>query len=298
MMGRRRLTGSKKGNMKSGRRWRTDVGNKYMRQVHAEVGKGNGYGFYSESAITFYLSNLPESLTGKELWFECLNLGHLVDAFIPSREIDPKVVLTFNSTIGAKKNLQNKDTWESIFINMFMWDGQIIPYERIAWVQVHGVPIQLWEGNTFDCIGQTLGKVVEQSNASYDDGNLVVDEIGVLMGNPFRISQKLNIEWKGRLFPVWIQELGSELYFIPVLTIFFRFLSCRITGMSPPLPSAPRAHFVKAPPRKRIKRKSNVSPDDCNQDQAVCNQDELSKVAKDMDPLGEDEDQFDSQGGC
>ncbi|KAI3760567.1 hypothetical protein L1987_50963 [Smallanthus sonchifolius] len=66
---------------------------------------------------------------------------------------------------------------------------------------------------------------------------------------------------------------------------------------SPPLPSAPRAHFVKATPRKRIKRKSNVSLDDCNQDQAVCNQDELSKVAKDMDPLGEDEDQFDSQRG-
>ncbi|KAI3829210.1 hypothetical protein L1987_03327 [Smallanthus sonchifolius] len=49
--------------------------------------------------------------------------------------------------------------------------------------------------------------------------------------------------------------------------------------------------------RKRIKRKSNVSSDDCNQDQAVCNQDELSKVAKDMDPLGEDEYQFDSQRG-
>ncbi|KAI3802507.1 hypothetical protein L1987_30640 [Smallanthus sonchifolius] len=73
-------------------------------------------------------------------------------------------------------------------------------------VQVYGVPLQLWEGSTFDRTGQILGKVVDFSAASIESGNLSFDVIGILVKNPLRISTSINLEWEGRTYPVWIQE--------------------------------------------------------------------------------------------
>ncbi|KAI3755136.1 hypothetical protein L1987_54931 [Smallanthus sonchifolius] len=39
-----------------------------------------------QKAISFFLTNLPDFLSGKELWMECRNLGHIVDAFIPRKK--------------------------------------------------------------------------------------------------------------------------------------------------------------------------------------------------------------------
>ncbi|KAL8241087.1 hypothetical protein R6Q59_014442 [Mikania micrantha] len=35
-----------------------------------------------EKATSFFLQNLPEELSEKELWRECINYGHVVDAYI------------------------------------------------------------------------------------------------------------------------------------------------------------------------------------------------------------------------
>ncbi|KAI3712974.1 hypothetical protein L1987_71544 [Smallanthus sonchifolius] len=118
-----------------------------------------------------------------------------------------KVMITFGSSVGARKFLHaNKDVHERLFKNLQLWDGQLIPFDRIAWVRIHGVPVQLWEGKTFDRIGKMFGKVVESSEVSFETGNLSFDEIGILVASPHRISQEMNIEWNGNSFLVRIQE--------------------------------------------------------------------------------------------
>ncbi|KAI3814165.1 hypothetical protein L1987_18912 [Smallanthus sonchifolius] len=95
---------------------------------------------------------------------------------------------------------------ELIFKELAIWEGQDVPFNRIAWVQVLGVPLQLWEGNTFDWIGQLLGKVVEFSFASNKTGNLSFDEIDILVSNPLRISTSMNLEWGGKSYQVRLEE--------------------------------------------------------------------------------------------
>ncbi|KAI3821433.1 hypothetical protein L1987_09001 [Smallanthus sonchifolius] len=65
---------------------------------------------------------------------------------------------------------------------------------------------ELWEGNTFDRIGQLLGNVVERSIASSETGNLSFEEIGILVKNPLRISTIIDLECKGRNYLVRIEE--------------------------------------------------------------------------------------------
>ncbi|KAI3814603.1 hypothetical protein L1987_14243 [Smallanthus sonchifolius] len=118
-----------------------------------------------------------------------------------------KVMLTFCSTVGARKFLNDRRMdHELIFKELAIWEGQDVPFDRISWVQVHGVPIQLWEGNTFDRIGQLLSKVVEFSSTSNKTGNLSFDEIDILVSNPLRISTSMNLEWGGKSYLVRLEE--------------------------------------------------------------------------------------------
>ncbi|KAI3796765.1 hypothetical protein L1987_39450 [Smallanthus sonchifolius] len=113
-----------------------------------------------------------------------------------------KVMLTFCSTVGASKFLNDRMMdHELISKELAIWEGQDVSFDRIAWVQVHGVPLQLWEANTFDRIGQLLNKVVEFSPTSNKTGNLSFNEIGILVSNPLRISTSMNLEWGGKPYP-------------------------------------------------------------------------------------------------
>ncbi|KAI3784411.1 hypothetical protein L1987_43510 [Smallanthus sonchifolius] len=118
-----------------------------------------------------------------------------------------KVMVTFSSTVGVRKFLDGKrKEHELLFSDQQIWDGQLIQFERIAWVHILGVPIQLWEDNTFNGIRQTFGKIVEFSTASFVNGNMSYEEMGIINDKPGRISTNINSEWGGQVFPVRIEE--------------------------------------------------------------------------------------------
>ncbi|KAI3725140.1 hypothetical protein L1987_64916 [Smallanthus sonchifolius] len=113
----------------------------------------------------------------------------------------------FGSSVEARKFLHDKrDEHERLFRNLQFWDGQVIPFERIVWVSIRGVAMQLWDSSTFNHIGQFFGKVVEESEVSSETCNLSFHEIGMLVDNPLRISQQINIVWNRNTFPMYIQE--------------------------------------------------------------------------------------------
>ncbi|KAI3732995.1 hypothetical protein L1987_64209 [Smallanthus sonchifolius] len=107
---------------------------------------------------------------------------------------------------SMKFNTDSKLTSGGKNLSLIGEEGQVIPFERIAWVSIQGVPMQLWESSTFNRLGKLFGKVVEESEVSSETGNLSFDEIGILVDNPIRISKQINIVWNGISFLVSIQE--------------------------------------------------------------------------------------------
>ncbi|KAJ0447771.1 putative RNA recognition motif domain, nucleotide-binding alpha-beta plait domain superfamily [Helianthus annuus] len=44
-----------------------------------------------------------------------------------------------------------------------VWNGQALPFERLAWLKVTGVPLHLLDNEVFDSVGRLFGKVVHSS---------------------------------------------------------------------------------------------------------------------------------------
>jgi hypothetical protein len=87
-----------------------------------------------------------------------------------------------------------------------VWRGKSFPYEMIAWLRIHGVPIQLWDRHAFDRIGERFGVLMQCSQAFAKDTNISSDCVGILVNDYGRIYDEITLRWKDKAFWCWVTE--------------------------------------------------------------------------------------------
>ncbi|KAD7479058.1 hypothetical protein E3N88_02194 [Mikania micrantha] len=88
------------------------------------------------------------------------------------------VMISFKNKVDADSILSDCSKWEHWFTKLKTWEGNYIPYERIAiiaWLKVHGVPPQLWDPVVINLMGEKVGKLIQKSEASMEDSDLSLD---------------------------------------------------------------------------------------------------------------------------
>ncbi|KAJ0502997.1 hypothetical protein HanRHA438_Chr11g0523181 [Helianthus annuus] len=121
------------------------------------------------------------------------------------------VMLVFKDAEECDRFLENADMWKDMFGYLDKWNGNNkVEDERITWLNVHGVPLQLAIDQVFNLIGGRYGVVVQPTCLSADDVNFSSAQIGVLSKSHARVSDRLDILWRGVSFHVWIDEDVGE----------------------------------------------------------------------------------------
>ncbi|KAF5812977.1 hypothetical protein HanXRQr2_Chr03g0092811 [Helianthus annuus] len=110
---------------------------------------------------------------------------------------------SFEGMVFFKDVNSNAKVW---FSWIKVWVGQALPFERIAWLKITGVPIHLLDSEVFDSVGRFYGKVVHASSMSYEATDLTFDLVGVLVWEGDRINDSVSLRWKDRKFKVWVTE--------------------------------------------------------------------------------------------
>ncbi|MFS7929088.1 hypothetical protein Hanom_Chr04g00328431 [Helianthus anomalus] len=67
------------------------------------------------------------------------------------------VLLVFKSSFEVDAFCANALEF-SWFQNLEIWIGQLVAFERIAWLKIHGVPLHLADNEVFDSIGRRFGR--------------------------------------------------------------------------------------------------------------------------------------------
>ncbi|KAJ0780248.1 putative RNA recognition motif domain, nucleotide-binding alpha-beta plait domain superfamily [Helianthus annuus] len=120
------------------------------------------------------------------------------------------VLISFVDKERANRLLLDQEVWGRWFSSLNLWIGQSLPYERLAWVDIHGVPPHLFSPDVFDSIGSKFGKVFQQSQLCEDDGDLSFDRLGILVDSGYRINGLLNLKWQDKRYRVWIVEENDQ----------------------------------------------------------------------------------------
>ncbi|PWA83317.1 RNA-directed DNA polymerase, eukaryota [Artemisia annua] len=115
-------------------------------------------------------------------------------------------LLKFVNSEEAKEFLSRVEVWSKWFSVLEVWEGQSLPFERIAWLKILGVPLNLAMNAVFDNIAGMFGKVVHASHISLDEGNISFVRVGVLVGEGEVVSDSVNLSWRDKSFKVWVIE--------------------------------------------------------------------------------------------
>ncbi|KAJ0789633.1 hypothetical protein HanPI659440_Chr05g0205811 [Helianthus annuus] len=120
------------------------------------------------------------------------------------------MLVKFSSEEECKRMVGEYDRWRLWFSSLDYWMGQSLPFERIAWLKLIGVPIHLATDEVYDAIVGRFGKVIHASQRSADDRDLSFNCIGVLVGDGTRIAESSTLKWKDKVFKVWVEEELAE----------------------------------------------------------------------------------------
>ncbi|KAM0049594.1 putative RNA recognition motif domain, nucleotide-binding alpha-beta plait domain superfamily [Helianthus debilis subsp. tardiflorus] len=92
------------------------------------------------------------------------------------------------------------------FSNLDIWKGQPMAFKRIAWLNIHGVPLHLSGNETFDSVGRCFGKVLHASQRQPEDNFLTSDCVCVLTDSVKRIEEVVKVTEDGKRYKVWVEE--------------------------------------------------------------------------------------------
>ncbi|PWA48326.1 RNA-directed DNA polymerase, eukaryota [Artemisia annua] len=116
------------------------------------------------------------------------------------------LLLNFHEKEDAVEMLLNKEVWSKWFSDLVLWEGQAMPFERVAWLKIHGVPINLATDEVYDDISSLFGKIVFPSHLCLDDGDISVGFVGILVGDGKIINDSVDLKWANKVFRTWITE--------------------------------------------------------------------------------------------
>ncbi|KAJ0816251.1 putative RNA-binding domain superfamily [Helianthus annuus] len=102
------------------------------------------------------------------------------------------------------------EVWGEWFETMERWTGQWMPMERIAWLQVHGVPMNIACDPVFQIIGRRYGRVIQPACLKEEDKDFSYVYIGILCSRDSHIADRFSLSWRGVSYRVWVDEDVGE----------------------------------------------------------------------------------------
>ncbi|CAH1416384.1 unnamed protein product [Lactuca virosa] len=160
------------------------------------------------------LAMKPEAvLTGEVISFHLLNnLPELLkkDGISP-REVfyvgGLKIILRFSLHEDASGYLMNEQAWSKWFKWLNAGFAEDVPFERMAWIKIVGLPIQLRSEENVNLIAGKIGKVIEVDNCQNWHGiNLSSPHARILTGSKTLINLEINCNFLGTIFTVGVIE--------------------------------------------------------------------------------------------
>ncbi|KAI3820708.1 hypothetical protein L1987_08256 [Smallanthus sonchifolius] len=174
---------------------------------------------YEDQKIVIVDNNLQAfvGLHGGALVANMIDMEALKNINLILKEISPAdgmvqylggvtVLLSFLDNKSAMSAMEKTRDIVGRFSKIELWEGQVLNVDRIAWLRIFGMPLQLLRNEVLDSVGRLFGTIVQNANVLEEEGDLSSEFIGVLIGNGRRVSEEVSIQWQGKRFQVWVRE--------------------------------------------------------------------------------------------
>ncbi|PWA63812.1 RNA-directed DNA polymerase, eukaryota, Reverse transcriptase zinc-binding domain protein [Artemisia annua] len=117
-----------------------------------------------------------------------------------------RVLILFKSdeqAVMARDEITGRvDKFDSIEI----WGDQEYSFERIAWLRIHGVPLNLLSNKVLNDVGGLFGSIIKEANHTSDDADVSFHYVGILVDHVRVVQDEVSLTWQDKRFKVWVME--------------------------------------------------------------------------------------------
>ncbi|MFS7936141.1 hypothetical protein Hanom_Chr05g00411961 [Helianthus anomalus] len=120
-------------------------------------------------------------------------------------------LLTFNDKHSAMACMNSHSVFlNKVFSKFNLWNGEEIPFKRVAMINILGVPFLIRDNSLFDRIGGLFGDVIQNSSFSWQDEDNSLGLVKILTNNMSRIEEAVVIKWNKKSIVAWVSELPGQ----------------------------------------------------------------------------------------
>nr|GFB61961.1 ChaC-like family protein [Tanacetum cinerariifolium] len=115
-------------------------------------------------STSVFVTNFPDQYSAKDLWNTCKQYGYVVDVFIPNRRSKSGKrfgFVRFIKIFDVERLVNNLCTIQQA-TNDFTVEG------RVAWVEIEGIPLNMWSENTFKRIASKWRNLIHVDDQDDD----------------------------------------------------------------------------------------------------------------------------------
>lgn len=118
------------------------------------------------------------------------------------------IILTFSSSEVRESIFKNDELWfKDWFIEFQRWkESKLIQPSRLIRLSCYGLPLHLWNANSFSASGQRWGNVVQTSDETLKGLSFAVGKVLISTRRMEAINEVIEVECKGKYFKVRVME--------------------------------------------------------------------------------------------
>ncbi|KAM0026750.1 hypothetical protein Hdeb2414_s0020g00561771 [Helianthus debilis subsp. tardiflorus] len=147
-----------------------------------------------------------QALTSLKDWLRSVRLPHVRIRYVGGLS----VILVFEDKEGMLDFLSTKEVWNLVFSTLVLWEGQMLPCDRIAWLKIFGLPLCMFDSSVVDKIGSSFGRVVQSAQVNEDLEDYSYAMVGVLCNSMKRFNQVCNLKWRNEVISILVEEELGE----------------------------------------------------------------------------------------
>ncbi|KAJ0694769.1 putative RNA recognition motif domain, nucleotide-binding alpha-beta plait domain superfamily [Helianthus annuus] len=90
------------------------------------------------------------------------------------------------------------------FSSAVIWEGQEVDYDRVAWLRIYGIPVNVMGNSVIEDVGRLFGMVVKSAQLDADVEDVSSHRVGVLVNATKTIQEEAFIRWRRKTYKVWV----------------------------------------------------------------------------------------------
>ncbi|KAL4562130.1 hypothetical protein LXL04_034324 [Taraxacum kok-saghyz] len=121
-----------------------------------------------------------------------------------------RIAIEFDSSTKATQFMEDRSRWLDWFKRITRADQINLEFERMAWLKILGVPLDLWDKNNFFIIASKYGRVINPFDNIDSRRDNSMGKVGVLTSSRRWINEEITISANWNMFWIGVVEYTDD----------------------------------------------------------------------------------------